>query len=240
MSDRDNVQPEPRDRDLWAPPSERVPLDKPAAPPWAEGPAAPPPVPGYQMPPAAPVPPAGGPPPGAMPPVPPVPLAPTGPGTPSAYQGGPYGGSGYVPPQAPYGAGPYGASPYGQGGAWWAPAPVPNNGFGVAALVLGILGLVLSMTVLFGVVLGVLALVFGVIGRAKAARGEATNQGQALAGLILGGVALVASALFVVLYVSVGHSDRHPDKVPADDPDATYGAYMPEPSAPGPLPAARR
>ncbi|MEV5510916.1 DUF4190 domain-containing protein [Streptomyces orinoci] len=235
MSDQDDVQPEQRYRDPWAPPNDRVPGDEPAAAPWAGQPAGPPPqAPGHQAPHAFPAPPMGGPPPGSVPPVPP---APTGPGTPSSYQyqGDPYGGPGY-PPHAPYGP-----AAYGQGGAWYAPAPVPNNGFGVAALVLGILGLVLSCTVVFGVVLGVLALVFGVIGRAKTTRGEAANQGQALAGLILGGVSLVASVLFVVLYVSVHHDDRHSDKVPADDPDATYGAYMAAPPAPGPLlPAARR
>jgi hypothetical protein len=50
------------------------------------------------------------------------------------------------------------------------------------------------------ILLGVLAMIFGGIGRAKANRGEATNAGQALAGIICGAV---GSALGVALGVLV-------------------------------------
>ncbi|MFG2892926.1 DUF4190 domain-containing protein [Streptomyces sp. NPDC048248] len=80
----------------------------------------------------------------------------------------------------------------------WQPAR-PGNGFGTAALVVGIVGALLGISVIFGIVLGVLAIVFGALGRARATRGEATNGGMALAGLILGGVALLISAVVIAL-----------------------------------------
>jgi hypothetical protein len=46
----------------------------------------------------------------------------------------------------------------------YGPATRPRNGFGVAALVLGILALLLSWTIIGGVLLGALALIFGVLG----------------------------------------------------------------------------
>jgi hypothetical protein len=104
------------------------------------------------------------------------------------------------PDPAPYGAPPYGSSygqvpPHAQPTVYGQPPPYgagmhPSNGLGTTALVLGIIGLVLSWTVLFGVVLGVLALVFGIIGRKRANRHQATNGGSALAGAIMGGIAL--------------------------------------------------
>src|SRR4051812_32895976 len=80
------------------------------------------------------------------------------------------------------------------GYAGYAPA---RNGFGTAALVLGIVGLILFWTIILGVILGVLAIVFGVLGRKRASRREATNGGVALAGAILGGVALAGSIALI-------------------------------------------
>ncbi|PSJ27848.1 hypothetical protein B7P34_15515 [Streptosporangium nondiastaticum] len=177
-----------------------------------------------------------------------MPLAPTGPGTPSAYQGNPYDQTLYGPPghraaaPGPVGYGmqapPYGQSPYGPGvyqpGSYGYPAapfyvpPVPSNGMGLAALVLGIVGTVLAPTVVLGVVLGVLAIVFGAVGRVKARKGEATNPGQALAGLVLGGVGLVATALMVIVYINIDVDDND-GPAPEDDPGATYGAYLSAP-----------
>jgi hypothetical protein len=65
------------------------------------------------------------------------------------------------------------------------PSP-PQNGFGTAAFVLGLLGLLFSFIPIIGVIawpLVLLALVFGGIGIAKAGSGRATNRGLAIAGL---------------------------------------------------------
>ncbi|MGW2696905.1 DUF4190 domain-containing protein [Streptomyces sp. NPDC001296] len=78
----------------------------------------------------------------------------------------------------------------------------PSNGTGTTGLVLGIIGLVCSLTFIlwfFGVVLGILAIIFGAVGRGKVKRGEATNQGAATAGLVCGIVATVVLPLLGVL-----------------------------------------
>lgn len=82
----------------------------------------------------------------------------------------------------------------------------PRNGLGTAALVLGILALVTSWTVFGGVVLGIVAIVFGIVGRGRARRGEATNNGSATAGLVLGTIGLLLSVALVVFGVSVLNS----------------------------------
>jgi hypothetical protein len=76
--------------------------------------------------------------------------------------------------------------------------PVMTNGLATAALVCGIVGLVLFWTVWLGFILGVLAIVFGAVGRSRAAQG-APNRGQATAGLWLGIAAVVVSILFIGL-----------------------------------------
>jgi prepilin signal peptidase PulO-like enzyme (type II secretory pathway) len=70
---------------------------------------------------------------------------------------------------------------------------------GTAALVLGILGLLSFWTLIGGIVLGLLGLIFGVIGRKRAARGEASNGGMALAGAITGGIALALSVVIIAI-----------------------------------------
>jgi len=77
-----------------------------------------------------------------------------------------------------------------------------RNGSGVGALVTGIIGVVLSWYWPAGLVLGVVAVVCGVVGRKSAARGEATNAGTATAGLVLGIIGLVLTAVFAAFIIS--------------------------------------
>lgn len=85
--------------------------------------------------------------------------------------------------------------------------PQPSNGMGTTGLVLGIIGVVCSLTFFlwfFGVILGILGIIFGAIGRGKANRGEATNKGAATAGLVCGIVATVILPLLgLLLFASV-------------------------------------
>ncbi|MEU6299594.1 DUF4190 domain-containing protein [Streptomyces erythrochromogenes] len=76
----------------------------------------------------------------------------------------------------------------------------PSNGFGITALVLGILAVVGCITSFVAVALGIGAVVFGALGKGKANRGEADNGGMALAGIILGaiGIALGLLVLFAM------------------------------------------
>ncbi|MGW6742408.1 DUF4190 domain-containing protein [Streptomyces sp. NPDC055025] len=186
--------------DPWAPPEHKAPLDGPAT--HQE----PPPHGGtvHEQPTILGIP--GGEP-GA---VPPPPTAPGGPAQPAP---GPY-GYGYpgVPPQpapgaqqsaAPYGATPgygYPAAGYpGYGSTGWQPGP--SNGMGVTALVLGIIAVVAFCFWGLGIVVGVLALIFGIVGRRKARRGEATNGGMALAGIVLGSIGALISAAFLAFLI---------------------------------------
>ncbi|MFJ1565309.1 DUF4190 domain-containing protein [Streptomyces erythrochromogenes] len=73
----------------------------------------------------------------------------------------------------------------------------PSNGFGITALVLGILAVVGCITSVIAVALGIGAVVFGALGKGKANRGEADNGGMALAGIILGAIGIVLGLLML-------------------------------------------
>ncbi|MFI2202721.1 DUF4190 domain-containing protein [Streptomyces sp. NPDC020192] len=181
----------------WAPPfaaaspaNSFAPAADPFAPPAAT-PAAP--VNPY-APPAAPVNPFA--PPAAQHPatelVPPPPIAPDGPGqVPYGYPGTPsaYGYPGAYPAANAYG--------------WPGMQPAPSNGMGTAALVCGILATVGFLMWPVALVLGILAIIFGAVGRGKAKRGEATNPGMALAGLICGGAGIVLVLGFFAFVIAI-------------------------------------
>lgn len=226
-------------RDPWAPPDNRVPLEKNTGDPRPPSDAVPggprPPsdaAPAEPRPPAAhdqrtvtsmpnagtgPIPAAGfGPPDQGQPPagpdpwqgpgsVPPPPVGPNGPGPADQPPVGQYGYP--APPQPQYGypapAGPqYGGYPgypgYGQN-AWGGPGPA--NGMGIASLVLGLISVAGFCMYGLGIILGVLALIFGLIGRGRVTKGEANNGGVALAGIILGSVGIVVSAAFLGFFI---------------------------------------
>ncbi|MFJ2115196.1 MULTISPECIES: DUF4190 domain-containing protein [unclassified Streptomyces] len=225
--------------DPWAPPEHRTSLDKsasPQQPPQPPQPQSPQPPAGsvHDQPTVIGMPAASG----------SVPPPPTAPGGPAQGATGPYGYPG-VPPQSTPGAqqsaSPFGAPTgagtgpgYGYPG-YTAPAPAasgypgygqtgwqqsPANGMGVAALVLGIIAMVTFCFWGLGVILGVLALIFGIVGRRRATRGEATNGGMALAGIILGAIGAVLSAAFLaflVFAIAYGESGN----ATYDDPFAT-------------------
>ncbi|MEU0044283.1 DUF4190 domain-containing protein [Streptomyces werraensis] len=120
--------------------------------------------------------------------VPPPPIGPEGPGQ--------------VPYGYPHAGYPGGAPAQGYSG-WGGVPPLPSNGMGVASLVLGIIAAAAFCLWPVAIVLGVLAVIFGAIGRGKANRGEATNGGQALAGVICGAVGgALALAFGVIVLVS--------------------------------------
>ena len=91
------------------------------------------------------------------------------------------------------------------------PQSEPKNGLGLAALILAIIGLLLCWSVAGGIVLGVVAVILGFLGRGRVKRGEADNGGVAIAGIALGFVAIIAGLVFIPIYIglfdSVGGTD---------------------------------
>ena len=115
-----------------------------------------------------------------------------------------YGSPQYGGPQ--YGSQPYGGQPYG-GPAFGEARPAPRNGLGTAALVLGILAVITGLFIVGGL-LGIAAIVLGVLGRKRVARGEATNGGMAIAGIVLGVLGVLLSALAIFGAVSLFNSSE--------------------------------
>jgi len=115
----------------------------------------------------------------------------------------------------------YGAERYWNGAAWSehrrtaVPAavplavvvPAPGNGQAVAALVCGIVGAVFGLvpwTFWLAWILGVIAIVFGAIGRRRADRDPAAGKrSTATAGLILGIVAIALGVVGLIILVNV-------------------------------------
>ncbi|MFE6666995.1 DUF4190 domain-containing protein [Streptomyces sp. NPDC057697] len=221
-------------RDPWAPPDNKVPLEKQAGdprPPSVHSQPTVASVPGAGEDPA----PADAPPGFGSPTQPgPVPGAGFGPGEVPPPPVGPN-GPGQQIPQAPPVAGPYGypAAPAPQYGGYpgypgypqapWG-GPPPANGMGTAAMVLGILAI--CMFCIYGIpslILGALALIFGILGRKRAQRGEATNSGQALAGIIMGSIGIVFGVAIISFFIwlFVAHGDEFEDSGYNDDPYST-------------------
>ncbi|MBT3149402.1 DUF4190 domain-containing protein [Streptomyces sp. CHD11] len=86
-----------------------------------------------------------------------------------------------------------------------------NNGLAVAALVLGVLAVVLFWTVIGGVVLGLLALIFGVIGARRARGGRAPRGTMSVIGAVLGVLGIIGSAVIIAIGASILNSDEFKD-----------------------------
>lgn len=106
------------------------------------------------------------------------------------------------PPQPPpYGAPPGGYPPPPQYGGYPPPVAAPKNGLGTASLVIAIISL---FTVFGGVVLGIVAIILGFLGRGRVKRGEANNGGIAMAGIVLGVLSLIVSVVAIAAITIFG------------------------------------
>jgi hypothetical protein len=76
----------------------------------------------------------------------------------------------------------------------------PKNGIGLAALIVGIVSLLLAWVPFLGLI-GIVAVVLGIIGLRRVKARVATNKGMALAGLILGILAVLAGIFWIVAAV---------------------------------------
>lgn len=95
---------------------------------------------------------------------------------------------GYPPP-------PYGGYP--------PQAAAPRNGLGIASLVLAVIGLIAVATVFAPIVLGLVAVVLGIVAHLRVKRGAANNGGVAIAGMVLGGLAIVVGLAFIAIWTTV-------------------------------------
>ncbi|MFE7587067.1 DUF4190 domain-containing protein [Streptomyces gardneri] len=165
----------------------------------------------------------------SMPAVNDVPPPPVAPGGPAATPG--YGYPAATPPAGAYGypsaastpaaapVPPAGAGyPYPSYGVGYGSQPPgwqqPSNGMGIASMVLGIIAAVGFCLYGLNIILGILALIFGIIGMKKAGRGEATNRGMALAGVILGAVGIVVGSVVLGLIIWAATQDSSYDGDP--------------------------
>ncbi|MFF2951262.1 DUF4190 domain-containing protein [Kitasatospora sp. NPDC057965] len=135
------------------------------------------------------------------------------------------GGQGWSPapptPGAPY----WGPFPYPM------PAPPPRNGVGIAAMVIGVVGLVLSLAVLLfwlSWLPALLAVILGAVGLVQVRKGIATNRGMALAGVILGVLGLLVSTGAGVFVVSEVRAVERERKAEEEADQARYDAAMKE------------
>src|SRR6478752_447589 len=113
---------------------------------------------------------------------------------PQNYPPGAYPGAYPAPPNGGYLPPPY---------AGYGPVPTaaPKNGLGIAALIAGILSLPAALTIVGGFLLGVVAVILGIIGYRKARIGEATNGGMAIGGIVLGILGAIVSAVVIAVGV---------------------------------------
>jgi hypothetical protein len=93
------------------------------------------------------------------------------------------------------------------------PPATPKNGLGIAALVLAVVGLLSVATVFAPIALGAIAVILGVIGRGRAKRGMADNGGVAIAGIVLGALAIVVGLAFIAIWTTVWKDVRGGDYI---------------------------
>jgi hypothetical protein len=104
---------------------------------------------------------------------------------------------------------PYGAAPPAQQPMYAQPQTIvvqgstPGNGLGVAGFVTGLLGLIFFWVPVLGITLAVLGVILGGVGIATGKKKGAPT-GLAIAGLVLGVIALIPAIIFIAAVASVG------------------------------------
>ncbi|WP_455352138.1 DUF4190 domain-containing protein [Streptomyces sp. SYSU K217416] len=86
-----------------------------------------------------------------------------------------------------------------------------SNGVAIAALVLGVAAILLFWTVFGGIVLGLVAVILGIVGARKARGGRAPHGKMAIIGAVLGALGLIASVVIIAIGASILNSDEFKD-----------------------------
>ena len=68
---------------------------------------------------------------------------------------------------------------------------------------IAIIALVFVWSVFGGIILGIVAVIIGFVARGRVMRGEATNGGVAVAGIVLGFLAIIISLIFIPIWIGV-------------------------------------
>lgn len=141
-----------------------------------------------------------------------APATPTGqqPGQPPQYQD-PYASPTSGAPYPTSGPGYPGAAPYQMAGYGGPTAgPQQSNTQGLLAMIFGIASIPGVCCSIVGLGLGIAAVILGVLGMKKADAGQASNRGQALAGVICGAIGAVLSIASIVVEIVVHPSFNFP------------------------------
>ena len=124
------------------------------------------------------------------------------------------------PDDRPAAYGGYGTGPDYGNGPPTGYGPPPRNGLGVAALIFGIIALLgawIPLVNIVSVVLAIVGIVVGIMALRRVKRGEATNRGMSLTGLVLSVVALLL-AVFVLVRAANFILSNYEDIEPCADP----------------------
>ena len=81
-----------------------------------------------------------------------------------------------------------------------APAQQQKNGLALAAMILGIIGLLGILTIVGGFIFGLIALILGIVGLRKADKitGPGARRGMAISGIVMGAIATILSGLMLI------------------------------------------
>lgn len=83
--------------------------------------------------------------------------------------------------------------------------PPARNGLAITSLVLGIAALITSWLALPGIILGLLAVIFGGVGIARGRSDRVSNKGMAIGGLITGGLGLAIGVGLLIVGFQIAH-----------------------------------
>jgi hypothetical protein len=109
--------------------------------------------------------------------------------------------------QQPWGGAPASTPDWGQQQPAWntgAAQPEASSGMAIAALVTGILSIPLLLAFGLGAVLGIVAVVLGIIALRRAGRGAGSGRGMAIGGIVTGAISIVLGILIAIFLFAFG------------------------------------
>ncbi|NBE53591.1 DUF4190 domain-containing protein [Streptomyces boluensis] len=90
-------------------------------------------------------------------------------------------------------------------------SPGASRGLAISALVLGIVACALFWTVVGGFLLGLLAVVLGIVAALRGRSGPGSGRGMAVGGAVLGALAMIGAGLILVVGLALWNSDSVED-----------------------------